>query len=327
MRITIFTILFSLMISVAIAQVPKKVIVEHFTNTRCSVCASKNPGLYQNLSNNPDVLHLAIYPGSPYMNCWLHLHNPDESDGRANYYGVYGATPRLVIQGEAKSISINFSDPALFSPYESQTSPYSLYTSETRLGGDSVRVDVTVKAVTAHALSNAKIFMAYAEEVLPFVAPNGETEHYDVFRKAFTPAEGMIIDLPAGGDSVMISSTIAVNSEWNMDQMYALAILQDAVTKEVLQAGKTDMVNNIAGIFSNNFQEISLGVYPNPARESITVGEVSGMVEIIGTDGKTALVQRFDEQAADRRIDISGLPEGVYIVRNGIKVSRLSIIR
>ncbi|MBU2649582.1 MAG: T9SS type A sorting domain-containing protein [Bacteroidetes bacterium] len=323
----ILTILFAVMVSSVFSQVPKKIVVEHFTNTRCGVCASKNPGLYENLNNNPDVLHLAIHPGSPYQNCWLHLHNPGENDGRTNYYGIYGATPRLVIQGEAKSAGINFSDPALFSPYESQTSPYSLYTSETRLGGDSVRVDVTVKAVAAHSLSNAKIFLAYAEEILPFAAPNGETQHHDVFRKAFTPVEGMMIDLPANGDSVIISLSIAIDTEWNMDQMYALAILQDAVTKEVLQAGKTDMVNNIAGIFSNNVEEIRLGVYPNPARESITVGEVSGMVEIIGIDGKTALVQRFDEKAADRRIDISILPEGVYIVRNGIKVSRLSITR
>lgn len=327
MHKTIFTFLFATMFSVVLAQVPKNIIVEHFTNTRCGICASNNPGLYQNLNNNPEVLHLAVHPGSPYQNCWLHLHNPSENDARTNFYGVYGATPRIVIQGEVQPGGVNFSDPSLFDPFESQTSSFSLYTRETRLSGDSVMVEVSVKAVAAHAMSQASIFIAYVEELLSYAAPNGENEHHDVFRKAFTPAEGMMIDLPADGDSVIVSASIAVDSEWNMDQMYALAILQDATTKDVLQAGETDMVNTVAGIFGNNQQEIKLGIYPNPASEFLIVGEAGGIVEIIGIDGKTALVQRFDDKVADRRIDVSALPEGLYIVRNGIKVSRLSVVR
>lgn len=49
-------------------QVPKKVLVAHFTNTRCSVCASRNPGFFNNLDNqnNGDLIHIAYHPSRPY---------------------------------------------------------------------------------------------------------------------------------------------------------------------------------------------------------------------------------------------------------------------
>jgi hypothetical protein len=47
-------------------QVAKKIIVEHFTNTKCSICASRNPGFHTNLSANPTVQSISIHPSSPY---------------------------------------------------------------------------------------------------------------------------------------------------------------------------------------------------------------------------------------------------------------------
>jgi len=80
------------------AQVQKNVVVEHFTNTRCGICASRNPGFFTNLNNNPDVIHLAIHPSSPYSSCVFNQHNSVDNDDRTNYYGIYGGTPRLVVQ-------------------------------------------------------------------------------------------------------------------------------------------------------------------------------------------------------------------------------------
>ena len=104
----------------AMAQVPKKVIVEHFTNTKCSVCASRNPGFYTNLNAQSGVIHLAIHPSSPYAACVLSMHNPVENDGRTNYYSIYGGTPRLVIQGTVISSSADYSMSSIFAPYLAQ---------------------------------------------------------------------------------------------------------------------------------------------------------------------------------------------------------------
>ena len=106
-----------------LSQVPKKTIVEHFTNTKCSICASRNPGFYTNLNNQPGVLHLAIHPSSPYNGCQLYQQNSSENDARTNYYGVYGGTPRLVINGSVISVNANYSDNSMFTPFLQQTSP------------------------------------------------------------------------------------------------------------------------------------------------------------------------------------------------------------
>jgi hypothetical protein len=56
------SIISMMMIQTALAQVPKTTVVEHFTNSNCSVCASNNPGIFATLRNYPDVIHVAFYP-------------------------------------------------------------------------------------------------------------------------------------------------------------------------------------------------------------------------------------------------------------------------
>ena len=143
-----------------VAQVPKKVVVEHFTNTRCSICASKNPGFYQNLKNHPEILHMSVHPSSPYSNCQLNNHNPSENDDRTKYYNQYGATPRFTIQGNNVSGSQDVSKPSLFTPYTGQTSEAGINISHSIVGSDvNVRVVVTTEA--AHSLPNLKLFCGY----------------------------------------------------------------------------------------------------------------------------------------------------------------------
>src|SRR4051812_23780642 len=96
------------------AQVPKKIVVEHFTNTNCSICASKNPGFYANLSSQPNIQHIAVHPSSPYPACMLSQHNVTENDARTNYYGVYGSTPRFIINGELIAPSVNLDNASVF---------------------------------------------------------------------------------------------------------------------------------------------------------------------------------------------------------------------
>lgn len=104
----IWLLLFIGLSSSLFAQVPRNIIVEHFTNTKCSVCASRNPGFQTNLNAHPDVRQISIHPSSPYSTCLLSQQNTVDNDARTNYYGVYGGTPRLVINGTVISASVNY---------------------------------------------------------------------------------------------------------------------------------------------------------------------------------------------------------------------------
>ncbi len=221
------------------AQVPRKVVVEHFTNSWCSICASRNPGFYTNYVANQQsgLIHLAIHPSSPYSGCLLNQHNVAGNDGRTNYYGIYGSTPRLVIQGDVISPSANYSSATLFSPYVGQTSPASIRIEQIRFANDSIRASVILKTEAAHNWGSLQMFVALAEDTLFYTSPNGESEHYDVFRKAFTGVTGLAVTLPATvGDSVVYTFSSTVNQAWNFSRINTFVILQETTSKAVVQA-------------------------------------------------------------------------------------------
>ena len=292
MKITkLFIALLSLN-TIANAQVAKKVVVEHFTNTKCSICASKNPGFYTNLNNHPGVIHLAVHPSSPYSACVLSQHNVVENDARTNYYGVYGSTPRLVIQGVVISGSANYSSASIFTPYLGQMSPASIKIVQSKYGNDSIRSRIVIKTEAAHALGNLKLFVALAEDTLVYTGSNGEPVHYDVFRKSLTGATGISITLPSTvGDSVVYTKSSPSNVAWNFSRIGTLAILQDATSKAVVQSESAlASSNNVTtGIFSANAfnQNITAFVTDNAIvikqavyseNTSITVYDITGKI-------------------------------------------------
>lgn len=313
-RLTILSILAGLFMVPGQAQVTKKVVAELFTNTRCSICAARIPGLHQNLENHPEVMIITVHPSAPYSNCFLHLHNPTENDDRTSHYNLYGATPRLVVQGETVSGS-DLSNAAIFTPHQNQTTPFSLKVKEIRRGSDSVTVEVTVLAVAAHTGSAATLFAAYIEDTLAYNAPNGETEHWGVFRKAFSSTSGASITLPANGDSLVWSSTIAVNQEWNMDDMKAMVILSDDL-KLVLQSETSTSVETVAATSIGDETFRTLTISPNPASAFMEIEGVVGDWSILTIEGKEVMsgnVQRGQESIS---VSIESIPQGVYVFEN-----------
>ena len=133
------------------SQTLKKIMVEHFTNTNCSVCASRNPGFYTNFDTQSNAIHLAVHPSSPYPACLLSQQNQPENDQRTNYYGVYGGTPRLVINGDVISTSVNYSSASIFTPYLSQTSPASIRIEQQKFGTDSIVSTVIIKTTAVNS--------------------------------------------------------------------------------------------------------------------------------------------------------------------------------
>ncbi|GJM33695.1 MAG: hypothetical protein DHS20C18_26960 [Saprospiraceae bacterium] len=299
------------------AQVPKKVVVEHFTNTRCSICASRNPSFYTNLNNHPNILHLSIHPSAPYSSCLLHQHNPTENDGRTNYYNVYGSTPRLVIQGEVIPTGDNYSNSVLFDPYEDRISPASITFSEVGLTeNNSVRVTLSIKTEAAHNLTDLKLFVALAEDTIFYNAPNGEELQFDVFRKAMTAISGDDISLPASvGESVTFTATIPLNPEWVESRIFPVVILQESGNKAVVQsaAGPTATPVTTTAVGDMQFQDFD--VYPNPVHDFLyfqSQNSISGKARMYTNTGK--LIGNFD-LATTSKIDLSHYAAGVYFLK------------
>jgi len=236
----LLTALFTVLSISLFAQVPRTVVVEHFTNTRCGICASRNPGLFTNLNNNPEVLHLAIHPSSPYSSCIFNQEDVAGNDGRTNYYNIYGGTPRIVVQGSVISPSTSFADATLFSSQSGQTSPFNVRVNIDNIDATQATVSVVVKTEASHSFTDLKLFTALAEDTVFYNAPNGENTHYNVFRTSVFETNGKTITpAVAVGDSVMFTETVMLGSNWDWSRLVGISILQESGNKNVVQAASS----------------------------------------------------------------------------------------
>ena len=295
--------------------VPRAVVVEHFTNTLCGICASRNPGFYANLRQQPGTLHIAYHPSSPYRACVFNQQNVSENDARTNFYGIYGSTPRLVVNGSVIPATQNFGSPALFAPFQGQTSALALLVTLRPQGPDSLTATVRVETRAAHNFSTLQLNLALAEDTVVYAAPNGEQRHYDVFRKNFNGGLLTFGPAPAVGGVVTLRRTIAKAAAWQPARLYALAIVQNAslTVPAVVQAAASARLGTAlparhAGAASARFQ-----AYPNPAISTVSVPAEFGALPLELYNG---LGQRLTVPAgAGTTLDVRGLGPGPYLLR------------
>ena len=290
--------------------------VEHFTNTKCSVCASRNPGFYTNLNAQSGVIHLSIHPSSPYSACVLSQHNAAENDSRTNYYGVYGGTPRLVIQGVVISSGANYSSSNIFTPYLSQTSVASIRIEQTKFANDSIRSRIVIKTEASHTLPGLSLFVALAEDTITYTGSNGEPRHFDVFRKSLTGTSGVSITLPSNvGDSVVYTMSSTVNGAWNFSRIFTLAILQETTSKAVVQSESVPAsLNNLSvGIHNNKAINNGIKVYATDNNIIVTQNNFkeNNTLTLYDIAGKILLVQQLTKSYES--INIPNLSAGLYL--------------
>lgn len=313
-------LLFSLLILAALIpniieaqEVPKRIVVEHFTNSRCGICSSRNPGFYNNLNTQEGVLHVSIHPSSPYSNCEFHLVNPTENNDRTNYYGIFGGTPRLVIQGEVISAGSNYGSSAIFDEYINQTTPISLTTYQTKEDGQ-INISLVITAEADNSIGNASLFLAVAEDTVFYNAPNGEDEHYDVFRKTFTgDATDYTVTVPAtAGETNTVSFSLTPEVDWDFERLFALAILQNTADLSVIQSTASNPADNNPLVNTTQPNTLEASIFPNPVNEvlQIRLAETGlANVRLFNTQGSVLQQQNFEGQIT---LNLSNYPSGIY---------------
>ena len=310
------------------SQVPKKIMVEHFTNTKCGTCASRNPGFYSNFNNQQGALYLAVHPSSPYNTCLLYQQNAAANDERTNFYGIYGSTPRLVINRDVIPATADYSSSSIFDPYQSLISPASIRIVQEKFAADSIRAAVIIKTESDHSSVPLSLFVALAEDTVFFDGGNGEPLHFNVFRKALTSTSGIPVTLPLLiGDSVTFSFSAPANSIWNFSRIFTLAVLQETSSKETIQAEAVPASAGASPLgIADHDRSVEPSVFPNPADKLINVqlsGSSSAMFLLYDVQGKPVMQKRVSQN--NFQVDISSIPSGIYLLN--IKVGKEDYIR
>lgn len=302
--------------------VQQAVVVEHFTNSLCAVCASRNPGFIQNLEANKDVIHLSFHPSRPYSACILNKHNTSGNDDRAKYYNIYGSTPRIVVSGNVIPSSTNYSSASIFEPYKEQTTNIELNIEQKKWASDSIEVFVTVKNLSNSDINNAQLTILLVEDTVFYNAPNGEKEHYNVFRKELTAVTGNNIQIPSIGDSVSYRFSTSKHNDWNFNRITAFAQLQNA-DKKVIQAKilKAEKADESTGIKSLN-KKASFTAYPNPA-QTIVILSQNGNYKLYNSKGQIEM----EIKANQNSFSIESLTKGIYWLRNEDSAEIVQLIK
>ncbi len=306
-----FLLLFISSIEISLAQVIRTSIVEHFTNTSCSICASNNSSYYGILSNYPDVVHISFHPSAPYVSDFFNQQNQAENDARTNFYGVYGGTPRLVVNG----LSINNSSlNSTLNTASSSLSNFGIELTQVQTSSTSFSVKCKVEKLSADTTITALLFVGASEDTIYQTTNNGETVHYNVFRKALSAAVGNTIQLPLNiGDTMVYNFSYTVLPAWNTNRMSTISILQRP-TKQLINAAKSvNSINFNNAITSNINKAEEVYFYPNPCNNGrITSKQSVNKVRVLSLSG--ALMFETAQIEKNQNLDVSALQPGLYLL-------------
>ncbi len=320
----IVTLAFGLFLtaSTLFGQAKRYALLEHFTNTNCSSCASQNPSFFTTIKveTNPDVHHISYHWRTPYSNCVYYQANALPQDARADYYSVPGS-PRVSLNGGTQSGLVYVTPPIIQAA--ATTSPIYVKVSEATNANLSRTATIKVKALGTVPTSSYRLHVALVEKKTTYVSPNGEREHFNVFRKFLTPIAGDNIVLSATEQTLFFDYTPDLATA---SQLYVVAWVQNQSNKEVLNSGtRFDAVTATDEVSVDN--QVTLSPNPTTGKVTLTFDKLTPQYLTV----QNAAGQIFENvklsQSANYELNLSNLAAGVYIVKvkseEGIAVKRV----
>jgi hypothetical protein len=297
--------------------VKKYVLIEHFTNSRCPTCASRNPAFYDFINQSQyasEVHHIAFHPQFPYPQCVFYQANTVENSARASFYGING-TPQIVLNGSYIGGGNPLITATKINPFLNQTSP--LYLKVTETGTGTARsVQIKARTVVPFPANNTyKIYAAIVEKDIFQTTPNGEDEHHDVFRKMIPSLNGVPFTPAIVGSELTLTADYQIESGWGADEIYVLVWVQSVETKEIVNSG-TKFDPSVTPVVTAEFK--SLEFRPNPAGDVVFAelgNEQFRNVEAYNSSGQRVSIYA-DVQAGNRlMLRTTNLKSGLYFIK------------
>jgi Outer membrane protein Omp28/Secretion system C-terminal sorting domain len=311
----VFTIISFFCTLTVFGQAKKYALVEHFSNTLCSICAGTNPSFFSTVKveTNPNMHHISYYSAIPYSTCKFYVANKIPQDARATYYGLPG-TPRASINGQALTALGNITEATVT---QNAGSNALVSVNVTEVIGGTNTATIKVKAFQNIPTATYRLFVALVEKKVSYSAPNGEPTHYNVFRK-FINLNGEAGDVVAAintGAEITAAFSYTLDASWVATQIYAVAWVQNPTTKEVLNSGtRFDITSAVEEKPSIDAQ---VAVSPNPTigKSLLTFDKLTPQYLTISNIAGQVFQNVRLAQSNSYELDIADLPKGIYIVK------------
>ena len=242
--------LFSLRVN---AQTERIILLESFTNTGCGPCAQYNPGMDALIAANADKIAAIKYHVSwPSGNDPMYLHNTAESNARTSYYGV-NSVPHVVVDGNRFNGNSGQITQSIIDQVQAIAPQMEMRLSyEVDEAANTITVNVMGRALTDIS-GNLRLYVGVIENEIHFTSapgPNGERDFYSVMKKLLPSSSGLSLGTEmAAGEYFAQSFTWELANIYHMDQLDAIAWVQNQSTKDVYQACKSSQ--NMVPFYAN----------------------------------------------------------------------------
>jgi hypothetical protein len=221
----------------------KRVFFEGFTSTTSSSAAVNNPSLNNFVNSKFDsIVAVNYHLGFPAPgNDSLYLFDTIKNNERKDYYDIV-SVPNLIFNGIYFS-NFPFSTAIIqtsFDTLKKSGSPLTINVTDTRLQGDTISTSISVNITSPVKKGNYYLRVFAVERKKQYAsAPgnNGETIFYDIFRDAIPNTQGTPIPTTIG--SYNYNFKYLKNAAWADSMTYTVAFIQDDISYEVLNAGKS----------------------------------------------------------------------------------------
>ena len=215
------------------------VLIEAFTGINCTYCPAAAVAITQMINEDLPIAPLAFH--SSYYTPSNYDYATSETDSRSSWYKVTGY-PTVIIDGveshagggPASAYSSVYDK--VKEEYEKRVnigSPYEIELTYENTLNEGVAKAV-VKKVNDNASNDVRLFIALAESHIQQNWGGGLSELNAVVRDILTSTSGVKL----GGNINEYTASFSFNNEWNKENCYIVAWVQDVDSKEVYQAVK-----------------------------------------------------------------------------------------
>ena len=146
------------------------------------------------------------------------------------------------------------------------------------------------------------------------VNSNG-TVYYNVLRKFIPDVAGTPFNSLAAGDSISSTNTAVLATGIDLNELIAVAFVQETTSKNVIQAEQSKMATNVAVNRLEEAMAADFTFFPNPASEQVQLQLVNfegdASCQVLNTLGQTVLQTAISSQSK-MLLNLSELPAGQY---------------
>ncbi len=337
-----------------LSQIPaKKVIIEEGTGTWCGWCPRGAVSMdYMEATYPNDFIGVAVHNGDPMT--------VTEYDAGANFSGFPGCNVDRVLLDQTVSQANMVS---YYNARKNLISPAAVDIAMSSSTGANVSLDVTANFKTVFANADFRLGVIIIEddvtgtasgynqtnyysggsngvmggfESLANPVPAADMHYNHVGRALLGGYNGLASTVPTSITDGTIAShtfTYTVPSTSNIAKMYAVAVLVDQTTGEIVNANKVWLSK--AGLNQLN-ETTDFVVYPNPASDELTVNfnatNDEYTISIMDLQGRIITTKCLTSLNGSQYVsfDVSNLAKGSYVVNvssNGVKSIKNIVIK